>query len=176
MKYLILMLFFAGNVYAQECVDSDGDGWGWDGSGSCRVTATIVDACDYSNAGASDGWGWNPVSGTSCPPVTDVVLTGLSAEIVGEWFCRQETFDGQKWDSFSDNTWRMIFNSDGSAASQDIVDQNNAPGFVAPILSLTWRLDGFDFYLSGQKMAQIGFFNRSWAYYHDDLNRRICGR
>lgn len=51
-----------------NCVDSDGDGWGWNGSGSCIVSATVDDKCDYTNADIYDGWGWNPITRQSCAP------------------------------------------------------------------------------------------------------------
>lgn len=52
------------------CVDFDGDGIGWNGSAVCDVQP--VDAnCDYSQAavGSNLGWGYNTVTGESCPPV-----------------------------------------------------------------------------------------------------------
>lgn len=80
------------------CDYSDADqnnGWGWDAEArrSCPPsentgspdtpsetdtpsTATVpdpveaADNCDYSSADQNNGWGWDPVAGTSCPPRT----------------------------------------------------------------------------------------------------------
>lgn len=35
------------------------------------VVEYITDHCDYSNADASNGWGWNPVTRESCAPITE---------------------------------------------------------------------------------------------------------
>lgn len=50
------------------CVDYDGDGIGWNGTENCEV---VVDPdCDYSKSdqGSNIGWGYNPITGESCPP------------------------------------------------------------------------------------------------------------
>lgn len=55
---------------SKYCVDYDGDGIGWNGSESCSVQ--VVDpGCDYSqaSAGSNLGWGYNPETGRSCPPI-----------------------------------------------------------------------------------------------------------
>ncbi len=52
------------------CVDFDGDGVGWNGTAVCEVVP--VDAnCDYRHAavGSNVGWGYNTVTGESCPPI-----------------------------------------------------------------------------------------------------------
>jgi len=51
------------------CVDFDGDGIGWNGHESCDVPA-VDSNCDYSDAhyGSNRGWGYNTVTGQSCPP------------------------------------------------------------------------------------------------------------
>ena len=43
--------------------------------------------CDYSNASIHDGWGWNAITGDSCPP--------LSAERSA---CVDSDGDGWGWD------------------------------------------------------------------------------
>lgn len=43
--------------------------------GQCTVQPPITgDAdCDYNNAAINNGWGWNPISGDSCPPLNTPV-------------------------------------------------------------------------------------------------------
>jgi len=40
------------------------NGWGWD-----PISGTSCPPrCDYSNANLNNGWGWDPYTGMSCPP------------------------------------------------------------------------------------------------------------
>ncbi len=49
--------------------DSNG-GWGWNPyTGSSCPPVDVVDNCDYSDADINNGWGWDPVLDTSCPPL-----------------------------------------------------------------------------------------------------------
>jgi len=80
--------------------DPDGDGYGWENGNTCIVVDVTspqtpdgdLSNCDYSNA--VNGWGWNPITRQSCPPLTDLVeqvstlANGLQAEISGVWRCR----------------------------------------------------------------------------------------
>lgn len=82
------------------CVDHDGDGIGWNG-GVCEVTATARDSCDYSAAIYNAGWGYDPVTRQSCPPLAD------SPEFTPEDTCEQIGSDGWGWNEFRQESCRI---------------------------------------------------------------------
>lgn len=67
--------FYANSI----CEDTDDDGWGWQHPQGTpgRSCSTGIDnqlvnnlgQCDYTNADRYNGWGWNAVTATSCPPL-----------------------------------------------------------------------------------------------------------
>jgi len=84
------------------CVDYDGDGIGWNGSKACDVVPTDPD-CDYSKAdlGANMGWGHNPVTGESCPPI------GNPTPYVPSNVCRRTGFEGWGWNEALQDSCRL---------------------------------------------------------------------
>jgi len=86
---------------SKYCVDYDGDGIGWNGTESCTVL-TADPNCDYSQADQSysQGWGYNPVTGNSCPP-----LPGDSYK--PEDKCASVSIDGWGWNYFRQESCRV---------------------------------------------------------------------
>jgi hypothetical protein len=82
------------------CVDHDGDGIGWNGA-VCEVTVPTNDNCDYSAAIYNAGWGYNPVTQQSCPPLAD------SPGFTPEDACEQIGPDGWGWNSFRQESCRL---------------------------------------------------------------------
>ena len=57
-------------------------------------TPVVSNACVYSAAELFDGWGWNPITRQSCPP-----LTGPSPVIASNCdYSNADSFDGWGWD------------------------------------------------------------------------------
>jgi len=85
------------------CVDFDGDGVGWNGNENCEVT-TVDPDCDYSQAdkGSNFGWGYNPVTGQSCPPAENIPSP---YEPVDE--CRRNGPDGWGWNEARQQSCRV---------------------------------------------------------------------
>ncbi len=72
------------------CVDYDGDGIGWNGTGECAV-APVSPNCDYSASRFNAGWGFNSLTGESCPPVDN------TASFTAEDRCIGNSPDGWGW-------------------------------------------------------------------------------
>jgi len=83
------------------CVDFDGDGIGWNGSENCEVT-TVDPDCDYSQAdkGSNIGWGFNPITGQSCPPSGNVTTYTPTDE------CRNIRQNGWGWNEATQQSCR----------------------------------------------------------------------
>ncbi len=83
------------------CADFDGDGIGWNGSETCTV-APINANCDYTAAsiGSNYGWGYNTVTGESCPPA------GNTTTYQPEDRCRPNGPGGWGWNEALQTTCR----------------------------------------------------------------------
>ncbi len=83
------------------CVDYDGDGIGWNGRENCQVQA-IDPNCDYSQAtvGSNNGFGYNTVTGQSCPPIAGTGYTPADE-------CRGWRSDGWGWNAFRQESCRV---------------------------------------------------------------------
>ena len=165
MKYLALILFFAGNVYAQECIDSDGDGWGWDGSKSCRVTATVT-GCDYSNAGASDGWGWDASTGMSCPPIdtgtAPLQQSLFSINLTGKFTCRQELLESSGWEpGLEDDEQDIEFDGDNAT----VTIRSNFNG--TRVLNEKWSFTNYVMSIGSSRYEQVGFAEGRLMYLYN---------
>lgn len=66
---LLSPVSFATPVCESAATDPDGDGWGYEYGVSCLVQTPDTGPCDYSLAHQYNGWGWNPATRTSCPPI-----------------------------------------------------------------------------------------------------------
>ena len=56
------------------------------------------DDCDYSNAAAFDGWGWNPVTMQSCAPLsTDTTVTPVAVAVGSCDYSNADRFGGWGW-------------------------------------------------------------------------------
>ena len=53
-------------------------------------------ACDYSSADLFNGWGWNPITQESCPPLTDAPLLASNCD-----YANAASFDGWGWNPIS---------------------------------------------------------------------------
>jgi len=84
------------------CVDYDGDGIGWNGSEACDVVPTDPN-CDYSNAdlGSNMGWGHNPVTGESCPPI------GNPTPYIPSNECKSSGIEGWGWNEALQDSCRL---------------------------------------------------------------------
>jgi len=73
------------------------DGWGWNPvAGTSCPPKEDAGECDYRNAAQFDGWGWNADAGTSCPPLD------TPQEVVEEGECDYRNaaqFDGWGWNA-----------------------------------------------------------------------------
>lgn len=83
------------------CADFDGDGIGWNGSETCNV-APINENCDYTAAaiGSNYGWGYNTVTGESCPPA------GNTTTYIPENRCKPNGPAGWGWNEALQTTCR----------------------------------------------------------------------
>ncbi len=65
----LLCFSIYNNSALAYCIDTPpvGDGWGRDGTQFC----IIEPGCEYTNAAENEGFGWNPTTEESCPPVAD---------------------------------------------------------------------------------------------------------
>lgn len=76
--------------------------------------------CDYSNASIYDGWGWNPVAGTSCEPVNAGPTDNCDYSNAG-------MFDGWGWDATTGQSCKPV------GAPYDISEDPNCDYTNAPI-------------------------------------------
>ena len=53
-------------------------------------------ACDYSSADLFNGWGWNPITQESCPPLTDAPQLVSNCD-----YSNAASFDGWGWNPIS---------------------------------------------------------------------------
>ncbi len=64
--------YYNGGYYNGGCNYNDAyfnNGWGWNPyTGTSCPPLQGVGGCDYSNADFNNGWGWDAATGTSCPP------------------------------------------------------------------------------------------------------------
>jgi len=122
------------DLYYVECVDTFplGNGWGWDGHKSCSynengdnltyVTPDYVGAlpnatgsqCSYVDALLHDGWGWNPVTGLSCPPL-DEPINPVAV-------CVDSDGDGWGWDGVKSCVLEVPAADDCSYSDADMHD------------------------------------------------------
>ena len=57
-------------------------------------TTDQASTCDYSSADLFDGWGWNPVTLESCPPLEDTII---DAELSACDYSNANQYDGWGW-------------------------------------------------------------------------------
>jgi len=82
-------------------------------------TSSDSNNCDYSNATIYDGWGWDPVAGTSCEPIDASPTDNCDYSNAG-------VFDGWGWDATTGQSCEPILPTNDVTLDQDC-DYTNGP-------------------------------------------------
>lgn len=107
---LIVSSAFHSSSFANDaaCIDSDGDGYGWNGVATCDPGngdgsgTSNTGNCDYTDAALYNGWGWNPVTRSSCAPLSTTGGSTDNSELqMTTATCVDSDGDGWGWDGQS---------------------------------------------------------------------------
>ena len=186
------------------CIDTDpvGDGWGWDGSSSCRVNSLeqpTVQARQQTGIAAELVGEWNCYSGIVAQERWTINDSNASPAFVGGCVQSSSIRSYPLTNSQCDIKWQALYlasshglgqleshlsrlvlndNLSGTLQSGYIRDSSGlSSGYVDPE-PITWRLDGFQFYINGSPKHRIAFEtwdgNEYFSYYGDDEHRTTC--
>jgi len=192
------------------CVDTDpvGDGWGWDGAASCLVGSTVqptMEAQQQTGMAAELVGEWNCYSGIIAQEEWAIdnsanqlpSVPALAGGCVQFSSIRSYPLDVSqcdiKWQAayltsshelgqLDYHLSRLVLNDDLSGTVQRgyVQDYSGvASGYVDPV-NISWRLNGFQFYIDGSPLHRIAFEtwngNEYFSYYNNDENRTTCKR